>query len=165
MVLAKIEVGRRRYMMKKFAVIVTLFFLGCAFAGAQSGEEEVQYTNESFARLSFISGSVYLLRTSEEGYEEGVINMPIEEGDLLGTTDGRAELYLGNATYFRLNNDTKIEVMNLPKKGSNMTRLRVIKGNVYLSVNRLDEEKTVEVHTPDASFYVLSEGLYRVDVQ
>jgi hypothetical protein len=29
--------------MKKFAVIPTLFFLCFAFAGAQSGEEEVQY--------------------------------------------------------------------------------------------------------------------------
>ncbi|MDH4272391.1 MAG: hypothetical protein OEW18_10520 [Candidatus Aminicenantes bacterium] len=151
--------------MKRYAVIPTLFFLFFALAWAQSGEEEAQYTNESFARLSFISGSVYLQRGSEEGYEDGVINMPIEEGDRLGTTDGRAELYLGKSTYFRLNNDTKIEVMSLPKKGSNLTRLRVLKGDVYLSVNQLDEEKTIELHTPDASFYVLSEGLYRVDVQ
>ncbi|HUU39192.1 MAG TPA: DUF6600 domain-containing protein [Candidatus Desulfaltia sp.] len=150
--------------MKRYAVIATLFLLAFAFARAQSGEEDPQYTNESFARLSFISGSVYLQRGSEEGYEDGVINMPIEEGNRLGTTDGRAELYLGKRTYLRLDNDTKVEVMSLPKKDSDLTRLRVLRGNVYLSVNRLDEEKTIEVHTPDASFYVLAEGLYRVDV-
>ncbi|MBN2408289.1 MAG: FecR domain-containing protein, partial [Candidatus Aminicenantes bacterium] len=128
-------------------------------------EEEPQYTNESFARLSFIGGGVYVQRSSEEGFEEGIINMPIEEGNRLGTTDGRAELYLGRGAYLRLDNDTKVEVISLPKKGSNLTRLHILKGNVYLSIKRLDEEKDIEVHTPDASFYVLSEGLYRVDVQ
>ncbi len=151
--------------MRRYAVIPMLLLLGFALAWAQSGEEEPQYINESFARLSFISGGVYLQRTSEEGYEEGVINMPIEEGSRLGTTDGRAELYLGKSTYLRLDNDTKVEIISLPKKGSDLTQFRVLKGNVYLSVNRLDEEKSIELHTPDASFYVLSEGLYRVDVR
>ncbi|MGB7297275.1 MAG: DUF6600 domain-containing protein [Candidatus Aminicenantales bacterium] len=151
--------------MKRYAVIPALFLLGFAFAWAQSGEDEPRYTNESFARLSFIGGSVYIQRSSEEGFEEGIINMPIEEGNRLGTTDGRAELYLGRGAYLRLDNDTKVEVISLPKKGSNLTRLNVLKGNVYLSIKRLDEEKNIEVHTPDASFYVLSEGLYRVDVQ
>jgi hypothetical protein len=37
-------------------------------------------------------------------------------------------------------------------------------GNIYLSVNRLEKEKTIEVHTADSSFYLLDEGLYRIDV-
>lgn len=151
--------------MKRLAIVPAMFLLGFAFAWAQAGEEEPQYTNESFARLSFIGGSVYVQRSTEEGFEEGLINMPIEEGNRLGTTDGRAELYLGKGAYMRLDNDTKVEVLSLPKKDSNLTRLQILKGNVYLSINRLDEEKDIEVHTPDASFYVLSEGLYRIDVQ
>jgi hypothetical protein len=151
--------------MKRYAIIPMLFLLVFSFTWAQSSEEEPQYTNDSFARLSFINGSVYIQRGAEEAFEDGVINTPIEEGNRLGTIDGRAELYLGKGTYFRLDKDTKVEVINLPKKGSALTRLRVLKGNVYLSVKRLDEEKSIEVHTPDASFYVLSEGLYRIDVQ
>ncbi|HCS47593.1 MAG TPA: hypothetical protein DIW61_04795 [Candidatus Aminicenantes bacterium] len=150
--------------MKKLIIITALFLFSVGLSLAQTGEDEPKYTNESFARLSHISGSVYIQKGAEQGFEDGVVNMPIEEGDRLGTTDGRAELYLGKKTYVRLDNNTKLEIMSLPKKGSDLTRLRVLKGNIYLSVNRLDEEKTVEVHTPDASFYVLDEGLYRIDV-
>jgi len=150
--------------MKKPIIITALFLFAVGLSLAQTGEDEPKYTNESFARLSHISGSVYIQKGAEQGFEDGVVNMPIEEGDRLGTTDGRAELYLGKKTYVRLDNNTKLEIMSLPKKGSDLTRLRVLKGNIYLSVNRLDEEKTVEVHTPDASFYVLDEGLYRIDV-
>jgi uncharacterized membrane protein YgcG len=151
--------------MRKAAIILSLFLLALGFGFAQTDQEETKYTNDSFARLSSIEGSVYLQKGAEGAYEDGVVNMPIEEGDRLGTTDGRAELYLGNSTYVRLDNNTKLEIMGLPKKGSDLTRLRVLKGNIYFSVHRLDEEKSVEVHTPDASFYVLDVGLYRVDVQ
>jgi hypothetical protein len=149
--------------MKKSAIIAAFFLFAVGLSLAQTGEEEPKYTNESFARLSSISGSVYIQKGAEQSFEDGVINMPIEEGDRLGTTDGRAELYLGKKTYLRLDNNTKLEIVSLPKKDSDLTRLRVLKGNIYLSVNLLDEEKTVEVHTPDASFYVLDEGLYRID--
>jgi uncharacterized membrane protein YgcG len=150
--------------MKKSVIIAALFLFTVGLSLAQTGEEEPKYTNESFARLSSISGSAYIQKGAEQSFEDAVVNMPIEEGDWLGTTDGRAELYLGKKTYVRLDNNTKLEILSLPKKGSDLTRLRVLKGNIYLSVNRLEEEKTVEVHTPDASFYVLAEGLYRIDV-
>ena len=151
--------------MKRYAIIPALLLFVFTFALAQSGEDESRYTNESFARLSFIDGRVYIQRNSEEGFEDGIINMPIEEGNRLGTIDGRAELYLGRSAWVRLDNDTKVEIISLPKKGSSLTRLQVLKGNVYVSIKRLDEEKDIEIHTPDASFYVLSEGLYRIDVQ
>jgi uncharacterized membrane protein YgcG len=150
--------------MKKPAIIAALFLFAVGFSLAQTDEEEPKYTNESFARLRYISGSAYIQKGAEQSFEDGVVNMPIEEGDRLGTTDGRAELYLGKKTYLRLDNNTKLEIISLPKKGSDLTRLRVLRGNIYLSVNRLDEEKTIEVHTPDVSFYVLDEGLYRIDV-
>jgi hypothetical protein len=150
--------------MKKIAILTALFLFAVGLSLAQTDEEEPKYTNESFARLRFISGAVYIQKGAEGSFEDGVINTPIEEGDKLGTTDGRAELYLGKKTYLRLDNNTKLEIMSLPKKGSDLTRLRVLNGNIYLSINRLDEEKTIEVHTPDASFYALGEGLYRIDV-
>lgn len=150
--------------MKKSAIITALFLFTVGLSLAQTDEEEPNYTNESFARLRTISGKAYVQKGPEQSFEDGVVNMPIEEGDRLGTTDGRAELYLGKKTYLRLDNDTKLEIISLPKKGTDLTRLRVLRGNIYLSVNQLDEEKTVEIHTPDASFYVLGEGLYRIDV-
>ncbi|MBM3284679.1 MAG: FecR domain-containing protein, partial [Candidatus Aminicenantes bacterium] len=150
--------------MKKFVLTIILIFLVLFFALSLFGAGEPKYTNDSFARLSYISGNAYIQKGPELGYEEGVVNMPVEEGDRLGTTDGRAEIYLGKKNYVRLDNNTKLDFLSLPKKGSDLIRLRLWAGNIYLSVNRLMKEKTLEVHTSDASFYILDEGLYRIDV-
>jgi uncharacterized membrane protein YgcG len=150
--------------MKKCVTFFVIFFVALFFAQLRA-EEETKYTNDSFARLSYISGNVYIQRGPDLGYEEGIINMPIEEGDRLGTTDGRAEIYMSKNNYVRLDNNTKLDFLDLPKKGSDLVRLRVWNGNIYLSVNRLEKEKGIEVHTADASFYVLDEGLYRIDVK
>jgi hypothetical protein len=151
--------------MKKCALILSIMGLALFLARTLPAQEEPKYTNESFARLSFISGNVYIQQGTDVGYEDGVVNMPIEEGNRVGTTEGRAEIYLGRRNYLRLDNNTKLDLVNLPKKDSDLIRLRIWNGSVYLSVNRLDKEKTLEVHTPDSSFYVLAEGLYRIDVQ
>jgi hypothetical protein len=152
--------------MKKHIPIffIFLFILFCSLS-ILKGEEEQKYTNDSFARLNYISGNVYIQRGPDLGYEEGLINTPIEEGDRLGTTDGRAEIYISKSNYVRLDNNTKLDFLNLPKKGYDLVRLRVFAGNIYLSVNRLVKEKGIEIHTADASFYLLDEGLYRIDVR
>jgi hypothetical protein len=151
--------------MKRYLGVLFIFSV-VVFLSLSSlrAEEEQKYTNDSFARLNFISGNVYIQRGPDLGYEEGLINTPIQEGDRLGTTDGRAEIYLGNSNYVRLDNNTKLDFLNLPKKGYDLIRLRIFAGNIYLSVNRLVKEKGIEIHTADASCYVLDEGLYRIDV-
>ena len=147
--------------MRKIAYvsIVLLFLLSILNA------QETTYTNESFARLSFIKGNTYIQKASELSFEEGVVNMPIQEGDRVGTTDGRTELFLGKGNYVRLNDNTKIDVMSLPKRGNDLTQLRIWSGNVYLSIYNLEKEKSLEIHTQDVSFYILDVGLYRVDVR
>jgi hypothetical protein len=127
--------------------------------------KDAKYTNESVARLSFVEGKAFVQRASDLGYEEGALNMPISEGDRIGTADGRAEIHFGKGNYIRLDNDTKLDVLNLPKKEDDVTRLRVWSGNIYLVVGTLNKEKGIELHTADSSFYVLDRGVYRVDVQ
>lgn len=128
-------------------------------------QHETAYTNDSVARLSNLTGNVFIQRASDIGYEECVVNTPVTEGDRLGTTDGRAEVHFGRGNYVRLDNETKIDFLNLPKKGDDTVRIRVWSGNVYLEVSNLAREKGIEVHTADTSFYVLDEGLYRIDVR
>jgi hypothetical protein len=147
--------------MKKMAV----FFSALLIFLSPLSAEESEYTNDSFARLSFLTGNAYIQRAADLGYEEAVVNIPITEGDRLGTADGRAEIYLGNGNYIRLDKETKIDIMNLPKKGYELTRVRVWAGNVYFHVTALKEEKNIEIHTSDVSFYVLDVGLYRIDVR
>jgi len=147
-------------MKKTFVLAIVLIF-----SLSSLNAEEPRYTNDSFARLSFITGSTYIQRASDLSYEEGVVNMPVTEGDRLGTTDGRAEIYLGRGNYVRLDHNTKIDFFKLPDRRSDLVQLQIWSGNVYFNLRSLEREKSVEIHTPDISLYILDEGLYRIDVR
>ena len=127
--------------------------------------QDAKYTNESIAHMSFVEGKAFVQRASDLGYEEAALNMPVSEGDRIGTADGRAEIHFGKGNYIRLDSNTKIDVLNLPKKEDDITRLRVWSGNVYLIVGTLKKEKGIELHTADSSFFILDRGIYRVDVR
>jgi hypothetical protein len=119
----------------------------------------------SYARLSYVNGSVFVQRTSDLGYEKGEVNLALVQGDKMGTEVGQAEIHFGRRNYFRLADNTKVEFAVLPQEGDERIKLHVTEGSAYLRVSYLATDKGIEVHTPDASFYVLEEGLYRFDVR
>src|SRR5512143_3822796 len=169
----------RRKIMKKYFLPVAAAILLVAAAGAYAQETQTQaptpqntqevkdakYTNDSIGRLSFVEGKAFVQRASDLGYEEAALNMPISEGDRIGTSEGRLEVHFGRGTYIRLDNDTKVDILNLPKKDDDVARIRVWSGNVFLVVGTLKKEKAIELHTADSSFYVLDKGVYRVYVK
>ena len=82
--------------MKKTAAVSIIFLLSFALANAQ----EKQYADNSIARLSFLTGNTYIQKAADLGYEEGIINMPIAEGDRVwvrvqatGTHEGEWDLF------------------------------------------------------------------------
>jgi hypothetical protein len=147
--------------MKKITVLAALLLLLITISYA----EDPEYTNDSIARLSYVNGNAFVQRSSELSFEEGVVNMPIAQGDRVGTTDGRAEVYFGKGKYIRLDNETKVDFINLPKRGNDLIQIRIWSGHVYFRLNSLNREKSLEIHSPDVSVYVLDEGLYRIDVR
>jgi len=147
--------------MKKITAILFIFLLTFSYAGTQ----EYDYTNHSFARLSYITGNTFIQNVSDLANKEGIVNMPVMEGDRVRTTDGRAEIYMRNGTYLRLDNNTKIDFLNIPKQGNDMTQVRLWSGNIYFSIGKLEKEKNVEIHASDVSFYILDRGLYRIDIR
>ncbi|MEN6560137.1 MAG: DUF6600 domain-containing protein [Acidobacteriota bacterium] len=161
--------------MKKALIIAASVILVAAAVFAQEAQtptpqntqeiKDAKYTNESIARLSFVEGKAFVQRASDLGYEEGALNMPVSEGDRIGTSDGRAEIHFGKGNYLRLDSDTKVDVLNLPKKDDDIARFRVWSGHVFVVVGTLKKEKGIEIHTADSSFYVLDRGVYRVDVR
>ncbi|MFZ2054764.1 MAG: FecR domain-containing protein, partial [Candidatus Aminicenantales bacterium] len=147
--------------MKKTA----LCFTALAFLSLLAFTQEDGYYSDSFARLTYVKGHVVVQRAGDLGSEEGVVNLALVEGDQLETGDGRAELSFGRKNFLRLDSGTLVELSNMPRQDDNRVRLHLLKGNVYLRLNFLEEEKTFELHTPDASFYALEEGLYRFDMR
>ena len=148
-------------MKKLTGTAIILFF----FLSVVNAEESINYTNETFSRLSYISGNVYVQRATELDYEEGIINMPLTEGDRMGTTDGRAEIYLGRGKFLRLDYNTKIDLLNLPKRKDDLTQIQIWTGSLYFSLESLKREKCIEIRTSDVSLYILEDGLYRVDIR
>ncbi|MFP4082811.1 MAG: DUF6600 domain-containing protein [Candidatus Aminicenantes bacterium] len=148
--------------MKKFFAFVAFFafIFSFAFSSPQDG-----YYGNSFARLSYVKGDVFIKRVEDLGYEEGVVNLPLVEGDKLGTGEGRAEVHLGGRNYLRLNSSTQIDFVNMPERGEDSIKLHLLAGEVFLRINSSQREKEIEIHTPDASFYILEEGLYRIAVR
>ena len=147
--------------MKRLCVLIGCLGLLASFAFS-SEEEAYSY---SYARLSYVRGDVFVERAEDLGYEEGTVNLPLVEGDKLGTKEGRAEIHFGRKNYLRLDSFTHIDFVQLPKRGDDSTKIHLLSGSVFLRVSYLDQEIRFEVHTPDASFYVAEEGLYRFDVR
>lgn len=142
-----------------FLVLLTFSLL------ALSSSKDENYYSQSYAHLSYVKGDVFIQRASDGGYEEGVVNLPIVAGDTLGTRKGRTEIYFDNRNYLRVDYDTQVEIVKLPQRSDDLIKLHVLSGSIYLSVNFLEREKSFEIHTPDVSFYILEEGLYRLDVR
>jgi hypothetical protein len=149
-------------MMARASVLAVAFIVSLPLGLAAQDEGYYPY---SFARLSYVNGAVYIERTAGLGYEKGEVNFALVQGDRIGTESGQAEIHFGRRNYLRLDNGTKVEFAILPREGEERIKLVLTGGSAYFRVSYLAQEKGVEIHTPDASFYVLATGLYRFDVR
>jgi len=146
-------------MRNKTLLIVGLLTIALSpWLSAQDG-----YYRYQFARLQYVQGDV-ILQTAEGVEEAAEVNFTVAEGNVLLTREGRAEVYLGRGNDLRLDNWTRVEFLKLPHAEGEKSSFRITEGSVYLRIKNLDREKEYEIHTADASFYVLEEGLYRFDV-
>lgn len=149
-------------MRKTILIATVLAAIVPLIASAQSSDG---YYSGSYTRLSYVKGDVYVQRGQDLGYEQGELNLVIVEGDKIGTKDGRVEIQLGRRNYIRLDGFTQVDVTGLPRGDGDPTKLHLLSGSIFVRVNSLTREKNFEIHTPDASFYLMEEGLYRVDVR
>jgi hypothetical protein len=149
-------------MRKTILIATVLAAIVPMIASAQSSDG---YYSGSYTRMSYVKGDVYVQRGQDLGYEQGALNLVVVEGDKIGTKDGRVEIQLGRRNYLRLDGSTQVDVTALPGGDSDPTKLHLLSGSIFVRVNSLTREKNIEIHTPDASFYLIEEGLYRIDVR
>jgi len=155
----------RRKKMKKGLLLAVAFLVSIPLGLiAQSDTPSEGYYAPSYARLTYVSGDVFVQRTSDLGTEKAEVNLALVRGDKLGTGVGQVEVHFGRRNYLRLDDNTKVEFAILPVEGDDHIKLHVLEGSAYLRVSALAGDKAIEVHTPDASTYILEEGLYRFNV-
>ena len=151
--------------MKKALLLAVAFLVSIPLGlMAQSDTPSEGYYAPSFARLTYVSGDVFVQKASDLGTEKAEVNLALVRGDKLGTGVGQAEVHFGRRNYLRLDDNTKVEFALLPVEGDDRIKIHVLEGSAYLRVSSLAGDKAIEVHTPDASSYILEEGLYRFNV-
>lgn len=121
------------------------------------------YYRYQFGRIQYVQGDV-ILQTAEGVEEAAEVNFVVAEGNILITREGRVEVYLGRGNELRLDNWAVVEFLSLPRSEGEKTSFRISEGSIYLRLRNLDGEKAYEIHSADASFYILEKGLYRLDV-
>jgi len=149
-------------MTKRAALLAAAFIVSIPLGLMAQDEGFYPY---SYARLSYVNGAVFVQRTSDLGYEQGEVNLALVQGDKIGTEKGQAEIHFGRRNYLRLDDNTKVEFALLPTEGEERIKIHLTEGSAYFRVSHLALDKGIEIHTPDASFYVLETGLYRFDVR
>jgi hypothetical protein len=154
-------------MRKRLMVILGILLLNTFIFSEYQDQEEYQaqyYDNARVLRVKYAQGETYVQRSYDEGFEEATVNLSLFEKDKVGTTEGRVEIYLGRLNFLRLDYDTEVEFERVPElRGTDMT-LRLRKGGIYLDIRSLDNERDVEVQTPDCGLFVLNRGVYRINV-
>ncbi|HUM34732.1 MAG TPA: hypothetical protein PKX32_05615, partial [Candidatus Saccharicenans sp.] len=121
------------------------------------------YFPYSFARISYLQGEARIERASDLGVEAAEVNFVLSSGDKILTDDGLVEISFGRNNLLRLDRYSTLELARLPEGQGGDFSLYLHEGRAYLRINYLEQEKWFSVHTGDASFYVLEEGLYRFE--
>jgi len=122
-----------------FALLAALL-LGVPSASADSGHARI-------IRLSVVTGDVRFatkthgdpLTDSSAGWDAAQLNLPIREGYVLATGNGRTEVEFENGTLAFLKENTVLEFYDLSlKDGALITRLVLRQGSASFHVNPMD---------------------------
>ena len=136
-----------------------------ALAGALAGTAHAQPAPLGdppgrVARLSDVSGQVWLYNPDSGDWVNAVRNRPLTTGDRLATDAGaRAEVQVGSSTV-RLDAGTELEVRNLD---DDHVSLQLHNGSMSARLRDAAEAAEFEVVTEDGRFLVQRAGRYRFD--
>lgn len=133
--------------------------------------EEPAETGAAYARLLYFEGGMSLRRPADMRAPgaDVAVNTPLVPGDEIWTgTDGRAEIQLADGSMLRLDHDARLSLLNLSDLGGSYdttTLLRLPNGSLYINADNFDaRERRFQIDTPAGSIFLLSEGVFRIDV-
>ncbi|TFG74630.1 MAG: hypothetical protein E4H23_11760, partial [Chrysiogenales bacterium] len=155
------EVNMKKTMI---AIVSMLLLSGVCWSETMEANEAKYYDNAKVVRIKNVDGEGFVQRSYEEGNEEATVNLPLFEKDTVGTTEGRLGIYLGRLNYLRLDADSIVMLEKIPQLRKTDLNVRVERGSIYLDIENLDNEKGIEIQTPDCGIFILDKGIYRVNV-
>ncbi|KAF5417471.1 MAG: hypothetical protein C5S38_01675 [Candidatus Methanophagaceae archaeon] len=96
-------------------MVVLLSGFCFSYNSAQENSDIKYYDNAKVVKVKYKQGDTYIKRSFDEGAEEAGINIPVFENDVVGTNDGRLDIYLGRSNFLRLDFDTELEFKKVPR--------------------------------------------------
>ncbi|HXI04309.1 MAG TPA: FecR family protein, partial [Candidatus Saccharimonadales bacterium] len=137
----------------------------------QGEPEDAADTGAVYARLLYLEGGISLRRSAElqTPGSELTANAPLVPGDEIWTgSDGRVEIQMAEGSIVRLSENARLSLMNLADvNGSFDTTnlLRLLNGSLYIHAENFDaRQRRFQIDTPAGSVFLLSEGIFRIDV-
>ncbi len=149
--------------MRKISLIA-LVAAGVFFFSIMAGSQEAYYSG-AFARISYIRGEAVVDRTQDLGLERAEVNLVLTTGDKVETEDGLLEISFGRNNFLRVGPYSVLEIVKLPEYQGDEISLYLYSGRFYLRLSHLQKERSFSLHTPDASFYALEEGLFSFEIE
>jgi len=131
---------------------------------AQPGNDaQSTAANSRIARLSFTQGDVQVLRPEEE-WQPAEINLPLQQGFRLATTDGRAEIQFESGLILRLAEDSILEFTQLDtgQNGGRITKLNLTQGTIIVTAD-LRPIDSFSIDAPNAHVVVRQPSRFRID--
>ncbi len=123
----------------------------------------------SYARLRHLEGSVTARRDGLilEGLAE---NEPVGPGDdIITGADGRAEIQLADGSNLKLDYASRVILMSLPDGSHEVgetTIVQLIEGSMIVRTQGMDSsEQRFQIDTESASHFLLSDGVFRIDLR
>jgi len=122
------------------------------------------YSHARIVRLSFVQGDVRFSRPGGESWEDAAANLPIREGYVLATQDGRAavEFEHGAAAYLAENSTLEFTQLGL-SNGAFITHLKLTEGTATFYAYPGEKDEFV-VEAPTLSVSLGDRGSFRLDV-
>jgi uncharacterized protein DUF6600/FecR-like protein len=112
-------------------------------------------------RMSYLGGAVSFRADSNDDWAAATLNYPVTTGDELWSDSGaRAEVHVGSSVV-RLAPETQTDFVEVSDRA---TRIRLVRGSLYLRVRQLERGDGYEVDTPNGTVSLLDPGHYRIDV-
>ncbi len=130
------------------------------------------YTYARVVRLSLVDGDVQVARPRAEndnqsmdsGWEQAVVNLPIQQGYSVATGQGRAEIEFENGATARLAENSLLQFTELAlSNGGRITRLTLTQGTATFYAN-LQRDDSFVVASPHLQVVIPGNARFRLDV-
>lgn len=122
------------------------------------------YSYARVVRLSLVEGDVQVARPDQEGWEQAVVNLPIQQGFTVATGGGRAEIEFESGATARLADNSVLQFTELAlSDGGRITKLTLTQGTATFYAN-LSRQDSFVVVTPQLQVVIPENARFRVNV-